>query len=92
LSPEAEDFSASTSSSNCRPAAIPYAFFAEDGKYSLPSVYPSEYMVTVIKQDANAPQDAAIPVAAGPLQKYAADSPLRAKVSESAKTFDFNLM
>lgn len=64
-----------------------------EGAYSIPAVYPGEYLVTLTKGtgDANAdPQKVSVNPADPELAKFGPDSPLRANVSAAAKTFDFD--
>lgn len=65
------------------------------GEYSMPKVYPAEYLVQVFKIDASTPtdpaQEVADPFANSPYAAYGPDSPLRAVVTKEATRFDFDL-
>jgi hypothetical protein len=67
------------------------AEIAADGTYTLQKVYPAEYMVQV---QSTAPPDATMATAEpapSPLNKYGAESELRAKVPSDTNTFDYDL-
>lgn len=74
------------------PAKYRYVSAVSDasGNFSIPSVYPAEYSVTLSQEapagGGTAPADAAVP--GNPkLAKYGANSPLRATVSKDSTTF-----
>ncbi len=62
------------------------------GKYSLENVYPAKYAVMVNeKKDEKAEEEGAAAFETGPYKKYGVNSELEAEVTESNKTFDFEL-
>ncbi|HWL10610.1 MAG TPA: hypothetical protein VNQ76_19545, partial [Planctomicrobium sp.] len=66
------------------------------GEYTVPKIYPAEYMVQVIKVDpsaapADAEQGPAVPLASAEFAPYGSESPLRAVVNSDATQFDFEL-
>jgi hypothetical protein len=65
-----------------------------EGNYSMATVYPAEYQVTLNKAGAAAPEADPQKVAVNPadpeLAKFGIDSPLRANVSSTATKFDFD--
>jgi len=61
-----------------------------EGLYTIEGVYPAEYMVQAIQENKGAPPDAAVPGVPA-LAKYGSESPLRAKVTETQHTFNFDL-
>lgn len=64
-----------------------------DGSYSIEKVYPADYTVSVQPGQGGGEYAAEESAAEGqgPLAKYQTESPLRATVSESQTTFDFEL-
>jgi hypothetical protein len=63
-----------------------------DGSFAIPKVYPAEYMVTLNDSAADHESAKVEAVAGNPkLAKFSANSPLRAKVSDTEREFKFDV-
>ncbi|WP_298865254.1 carboxypeptidase-like regulatory domain-containing protein [uncultured Gimesia sp.] len=63
-----------------------------EGKYSLENVFPASYAVMVNeKKDENGEEEGAAAIETGPYKKYGVNSELKADVTDSKTTFDFEL-